>query len=456
MNIALIALDTMRADHMGCYGYHRNTTPYIDTIAKQSVLFERYIATTIPTHPSFTSVFTGLDAYGHQVTNVQGKHEPSMDIPVMAEILRDAGYQTAAVDTMGRWMNRGFDIYENPKYDFFGEEGKDDGFGFPRRVKNFGAAITGKADEVLNKIDKTKPFFFFCHYWDPHQPYYPPAPYHKLYYNGEPLNPRHQSMARTWAFRCKHKWLSKWMEERVTDAEFWVAQYDGEINYTDDQVKRLFAMMQAKGLWEDTLVVIFSDHGEIMYEHPGEFDHEGLYEGDIHVPLIMRFPGQQHAGKRIPSIVANLDVLPTTLEVLGVKPPQNLDGVSLMPLVEGKTDELRGEVFVAEGNWQCKRGIRTREWKFIRSLSDTPIHNWHGNPPKELFYLPDDPLEQTNLIHTYPKVAAELERRLDQFLADMKQKYGHEDPIMVQGPTFGLLGIEEARVQDEQKLASLR
>jgi arylsulfatase A-like enzyme len=119
MNLVLIALDTLRADHLGCYGYRRDTSPFLDAFARQSVLFERYFATTIPTHPSFTTLFTGMDAFGHQVTNVAGEHEPSKDIPVMAEVLRDAGFQTAAVDTMGRWMNRGFDVYENPGYSFF-------------------------------------------------------------------------------------------------------------------------------------------------------------------------------------------------------------------------------------------------------------------------------------------------------------------------------------------------
>ncbi len=457
MNLVLIALDTLRADHMGCYGYYRDTTPFLDEFAQQSVLFENYFATTIPTHPSFTTVFTGRDAYGHQVTNVQGKNEPPLDIPVMAEILRDAGYQTLAVDTMGRWMSRGFQVYENPKYDFFGEpQTYQCGFGFPRRDKNFGAHVNKRSDEVLDKIDKSKPFFFFGHYWDPHQPYFPPAPYHRLYYQGNPLDARHKSMSRTWAFRAKHKWLEKWMEEQVTDAEYWVAQYDAEINYVDDQVKALFAMLQAKGLWEDTLVVVFSDHGEMMYEHSGEFDHEGLYDADVHVPLIMRFPNDARGGQRVSPMVANLDVLPTVLDVLGVKAPANLDGTSLVPLMDGKVDRVYSELFFGEGNWQCKRAVRTQEWKLIRALSDTPMHNWHGDPPKELFYLPDDPNEQTNLIHIYPRIAAELEKRLDGFLARMKQKYGYEDPILTNGPTFGKLGVDEGARQEEEKLANLK
>ncbi|MCX7014813.1 MAG: sulfatase [Candidatus Sumerlaeota bacterium] len=448
MNLALIALDTLRADHLGCYGYHRDTSPFLDSFARRGVLFERYFATTIPTHPSFTTVFTGMDAFGHQITNVQGDNELSPDIPVLAEVLRDAGFQTAAVDTMGRWMSRGFQVYENPKYNFFGEPSYDCGYGRRRKDKNFGAAITRKAREVLAGIDKSKPFFFFCHYWDPHQPYFPPAPYHRLYYQGDPTDPRHMTMPRTWAFRCKTLWVGKWIDEAVRDAEYWVAQYDGEINYTDDQVKALLAEMETRGLWDDTLVVIFSDHGEIMYEHPGEFDHEGLYDADVHVPLLMRFPGDPYAGTRVPAMTTNLDVMPTILDLLKVKAPATVEGSSLMPLARSEKSEFRHEIYLGEGNWQCKRGVRTHEWKFIRALSNDPLHNWHADPVKELYHLPDDPWEQTNLANVRPRAARELERRLDGYLAECEKRYGHRDPIEIHGPTFGRKGLDEAEKLD--------
>ena len=449
MNLVLIALDTLRADHLGCYGYRCDTSPFLDSFARQSVLFERYFATTIPTHPSFTTLFTGMDAFGHQVTNVAGEHELAKDIPVMAEVLRDAGFQTAAVDTMGRWMSRGFEIYENPGYNFFKEpEYHDRAHGVVRRDKNFAAAITRKAEQVLGRVSPDRPFFFFCHYWDPHQPYYPPSPYHRLYYEGDPRDSRHVSANRVWAFRAKQPWVGKWITEDVKDAEYWVAQYDGEINYTDANVRALFAAIQARNLWKDTLVIVLSDHGEIMYDHPGEFDHEGLYDCDIHVPLLVRFPGDANAGYRVHAMAANADVMPTVLEFLGVKRPPTVEGFSLLPVARGEKSELRHELYLGEGNWQCKRGVRTHEWKLIRALSDTPLHNWHGDPVKELYYLKDDPNEQTNLIHVRPRVAKELERRLDAWLAECERRYGHADPIAIQGPTFGRKGLEHAATLD--------
>jgi arylsulfatase A-like enzyme len=248
MNLILLALDTLRADHLGCYGYSRNTSPFLDEFARAGALFENYFAATVPTHPSFTSLFTGMDSFGHQVTNVKGEHTLSEDIPTLAEVLRDAGYQTAAVDTMGLWMSRGFDVYENPGYHVNNEQPYDCGYGRTRRDKNFGAAVTRKAAEVAAALSADRPFFLFVHYWDPHQPYYPPAPYHELYYAGNPCDPACRSMRKVWAFDAKRPWLEKWMDRAVTDADYWVAQYDGEINYTDDQVKALCEALQRCGL----------------------------------------------------------------------------------------------------------------------------------------------------------------------------------------------------------------
>ncbi len=448
MNLAIIALDTLHAGHMGCYGYHRDTTPFIDQFAKQSVLFEKLFATTIPTPPSFTTLFTGMDSWGHQVVGVRPRHILDENIPMLAEVLQRNGYQTLAVDNMNQWFSRGFDHYQLPQYAHGKEPSYMSHYGFERKDKLFGEKVTSTADALLDKVDKQKPFFFFCHYWDPHQPYSPPAPYHKLYYHGDPLDPRKNSSAHIWAFRPKQQWHAQWMNEQVCDAQFWVDQYDGEINYVDEQVRRLFALMQAKGLWDDTLVVVTSDHGEIMYEHSGTFDHEGLYDCEIHVPFIMRIPGEAHAGQRVAPMVVNIDILPTLLELLNIKPWDMVEGQSLMPLVRGEKEEYYDTIFLAEGNWQCKRGVRTREWKFIRALSDSPLHNWHGDPPRELYYLPDDPNELTNLIHVRPKVAAELERRLDEFMKRMQEKYSRPDPILVQGPSFGELGLIKATELD--------
>lgn len=448
MNLVLVALDTLRADHLGCYGYARNTSPFLDRFAQSAVLFENYFATTVPTHPSFTTLFTGMDAFGHQVVNVRGEHPPAENIPLLAETLQEAGFQTAAVDTMGLWMSRGFQVYENPGYHVDNEQPYACGHGRTRRDKNFGAAVTGKAAEVAAGLGGDRPFFLFVHYWDPHQPYYPPAPYHELYYTGNPCDPRHRSMRKVWAFAAKDPWHKKWMDPAVTDADYWVAQYDSEINYTDDQVKALFEVLQQTTPWDETLVVVLADHGEIMSEHAGEFDHEGLYEAVTHVPLLVRLPGSEYGGRRVSALTCNLDVMPTVLDLLGVPQPETVEGMSLVPVITGAATQGRREIYLAEGTWQCKRGLRTHEWKFIRALSDRPLHNWHADPPRELYWLPADPDEQTNLIHVRPRVAAELEQRLETYLGACENRYGHPDPIAVQGPSFGRWALKHAAKLD--------
>lgn len=452
MNLIMIALDTLRTDHLGCYGYRRGTSPALDLFAEQGVLFERYFATTVPTQPSFTTVFTGMDAFGHQVVNSRGDHEPSREIPMLAEVLRDAGYQTSAVDTMCQWMSRGFDRYVGAQvYDFYKEpEELDETTGLLRREKHFGAAMTRTALESLDSLSSERPFFFFCHYWDPHQPYAPPSPYRELYYKGDPRDPRHTSMRKPFALQAKRPWLTRFMDESVTDAEYWVAQYDAEINYVDDQVRALLEAVKQKGLWDDTLVVILADHGEILNEHSGEFDHEGLYDANVHVPLLMRLPGDKFAGKRVEAMTSNLDVMPTILELLGIKEPGTVEGESLMPLVRGEEQTFRKELFLGEATWQCKRGVRTEEWKFIRALSDEPRHNWRGSPLREMYFLPDDPAEQTNLINVRPRVAAELERRLDAYLSACEKRYGHGDPIAAQGTSFGRKAMAVSAEQDRE------
>jgi arylsulfatase A-like enzyme len=227
-----------------------------------------------------------------------------------------------------------------------------------------------------------------------------------------------------------------------------VAQYDGEINYMDEHLQRLFDAMKRLGLWDRSLIIVLSDHGEILDDHVGHFDHQGLYEGDIRVPLIMRFPDGQYGGTRIEALTANVDVAPTIMEFLGLPAPRQMEGRSLMPLIRGEAGEHRDQLFLGESNWQCKRGVRTKEWKFIRALSTAAKHNWHGQGRRELYNLVADPLEQNNVVHVRPRVARELERRLDEYLARCRERYGHEDPIRIQGTTFGIRHLTQCKTAD--------
>jgi arylsulfatase A-like enzyme len=209
--------------------------------------------------------------------------------------------------------------------------------------------------------------------------------------------------------------------------------------------------MKRLGLWEDTLVIATSDHGEILDKHPGQFDHHGLYDDNIRVPLIIRFPGDEHAGRRVDALVSNVDLAPTVCECLGLPAPSQFEGESLMPLIRGKRTEQYPELYLGEATYQCKRGVRTRDWKLIRALSTSVRHNWHGDGRRELYHLPSDPWEQTNLIHMWPSVARELEARLDRWLDAQRAKWGHEDPIKVQGISIARRMLKAQRQRDRER-----
>ena len=449
MNVILIALDTLRADHLGCYGYRHATSPVLDAFAGESVLFENYFAPSIPTHPSFTSLFTSMDAFGHQVVNVRGVHELAPEIKLLPEMLQGHGVFTAAADNLRRWFTRGYDLYESPRPGFNRQAQQSDR---PWETeKRWVEAANAVAVPMLERLKERQPFLFFYHTWDPHTPYWPPAEYRRMFYDGDERDAANRSMRPVWAFDGMRYLYEKWFDPAVTDARYIVAQYDGEIRYMDDHLAGLFDAFKAAGVYDNSLIVVFSDHGEILDDHTGQFDHQGLYEGDIHVPLIVRLPGGEHAGTRVGGLCANVDVLPTIFELLELPPPEQAEGRSLMPLVRGEREANYDQLFIGESNWQVKRGVRTRQWKLIRPLSLSPWHNWHGEGRVELYHLPADPDEQTNVAHMHPRVVAELERRLDAWVAARGEQYGHEDPFKVQGTVIGREALKRVRAADRAR-----
>jgi len=453
MNVLMVAIDTLRADHLECYGYPKKTSPTLAKFAKQGVLFENYFAPGIPTDPSYMSVFTGMDTYGHQITNVRPMRRLAPEIKTLAEVLQRKGYFTACVSSLkGHLVDfvRGFDVelgYKGPLQDS------------EKRVKRHAEAVNANALPLLGDLKDVQPFFYFVHYWDPHTPYWPPEPYVRMFYDkpkGAERDPKNLSMRPALAFDGFRMMYENWIGADITDVDYVNALYDAEIRYNSDHLAKLFARMKRLRLWDDTLVIVFSDHGEILDDHTGQYDHHGLYEGDIHVPLIIRFPGSKHGGKRIEAMTANVDLAPTVLDLLGVSVPRQMEGRSLMPLVKGRRKEQCPEIYLTEATWQCKHGVRTKEWKFIRAINTSAKFNWHGEGQRELYNLVIDPEEQTNVIHVRPRVAAELERRLDAWLAAQKRRYGHNDPIRTKAPSLGGWRLADVRKADLESKEPIR
>lgn len=428
MNIVLIALDTQRADHLGCYGYDKPTSPFIDSIARRGVVFERCYAPNIPTHPSFTTMLTGKEAITHNIVNIGGGVPIADGVRLLPEILQEHGYTTAAVDSMGRHFSRGFDEYHTYAWDRSRPT-----------VLRKAETVNEKALPVIERLtNQPKPFFLFLHYWDPHTPYLPPPPYDRKFYpkDRDPYDVNNHSMDEAWSWEPFKWYFHEWMPG-VTDAEYVNNLYDGETAYMDRHLRPVFKALAP--VQDDTLIILTADHGEVLNDHPGYYDHHGLYEANIHVPLILYWPGKLPRGRRVPGFVQNTDFAPTLLELAGVPQRENMEGVSLLPCVYGLRDGNYDEVYLSEATWQVKRGLRTARWKFIDSIEQDP----HGGPMQELYDLQSDPDEQHNLIDQQPDVARELKQKLDAWVAKRLQETGRSvDPLREQGRCGFRIGKE--------------
>jgi len=427
MNIVLIALDTQRADTLGCYGYSKNTSPFLDSIAARGVLFEKCYAPNIPTHPSFTTMLTGREAIAHNIVNIGGGVPIEEGIPLLPEILKARGYNTAAVDTMGRHFTRGFDEYHTPEWD------TSDPLTL-RRAEH----VTDMAVPQIEKFKESdNPFFLFLHYWDPHTPYLPPAPFREMFYDKtrNPYDVNNHSMDKAWNDEMFKWYFHDWMPG-VTDSQYVNALFDAETAYMDWQLRRVFAALEP--IQDDTLVLITADHGEILDEQLGFYDHHGLYEGNVHVPLILFAPGVLPAGKRVPGFVQNIDFLPTICELAGIEDEFKLEGKSLLPSINGERDGNYDEVYLSEATWEVKRGLINDNYKFIQAYELDP----HNRPMQELFDLKSDPTEQINLAEEKPEIVAELKARLDAWVAKRLQETGREvDPVIEQGRCGTQIGV---------------
>ncbi len=449
-NILLVAIDTLRADHLGCYGYGREVSPNLDRLATEGVLFEEHFAPHIPTHPGFTTLFTGMDCFTHQRVRLGGDVLPDPAIKTLAQLLVAEGYQTAAVDNLPEWFRQGFEVFESYRWPWELAPGEQ-----WRRAE----VVNEKALPLLAQLaagaGAGRPFFLFLHYWDPHTPYLPPEPYHRRFYHGNEKDPSHlggpHSMrgpvelgdddlgglraawsVRPFDFETFNEYFKAWIDQDVTDTRFVAAEYDALIAYVDAQLEHLWGRLRELGLDETTLVAITSDHGEVLDDHPCWFDHHGLYDANVRVPFILRQPGRLPAGKRVRGFVRHQDQAPTILDLAGlahVAERARMDGRSAVPLIYGQRDDgLASAVYLTENTWMRKRAWRTREWKLIDGMEP----DIHQLPLLELYHLPTDPQEQRNLARERPDVVAELQAEMLEWIARRVRETGKPDPMSYQ------------------------
>ena len=429
-NIVLMGVDSLLATHMSCYGYHLLTTPHIDRFAEGGTLFEKTYSAHIPTTSAYASMLTGLDTFSTQVVALRHRGPLREEVKTLAEILRDAGYDTTCVGFSNNPSSRGFDTY----LDFSGW-GPDESGRSPK-AENLNKTTLPELNRLIDQSDE-KPFFLFLRHMDPHSPYLPPAPYERAFYHGDECDPSNKSMEPVMAFKPFCDYFASWMPPGITDKDYVIAQYDGAIAYMDACIQTLFNALEARGVMDETIIVINGDHGETLYDHECWFDHHGIYDVTLHVPLIIRYPGRVPAGKRVSGYNQHKDLVPTLLELADIETDIEFDGQSLTALINGEITSFESEIYITECTWMRKHGWRTPEWKLIVALEP----DFHFKPPVELYNLIQDPDENNNLADTHPDIVNVLETRMKSWIRQREQETGLTNPIMTQGDWHGHKGV---------------
>jgi len=396
-NVIVVTLDTVRADRMGFLGSQRGLTPQMDAVARQGVVFERAYAQAPLTPVAHATIFTGTYPPYHKVHDFGNRLGDQ--VPFLPDLLRARGYRTAAFVSS---------IILDPKNGF--APGFDRGFndfdgGFQRRArgKTRYESVERRAEQTIARVlawlennDKA-PFFLWVHIWDAHDPYEPPAPYNSRYAAN---------------------------------------LYDGEIAYLDAALGKLFAALRARGLYDNALIAVVSDHGESLGDH-GESTHGVfLYDQTIHVPLVFKFPQGRYAGQRVRSRVGQVDIAPTILDAVQLPVPPVMQGQSLVRMV-GVTTAAADRPSYAETEyprrafgWSPLKSLRTANFLYVKA------------PEQELYDSAADPQATRNLVATKKAEVARIAAQLEAFL----QRVGANAPEAQQS---------EMNPRTREKLASL-
>ncbi|MCY3902064.1 MAG: sulfatase [Caldilineaceae bacterium] len=428
-DIVLLGIDSLRASRMSCYGYGRLTTPRLDRFASQGVLFENTFSPHIPTTSAYAMMLTGMDIFTTQMVAHRAKGPLRSEVKTLAEILRDHGYHTVSVGFSGRPSSRGFDEYLNfPQMGSWSE-------GRAPKAQRLNQLALPALDRL---VAADKPFFLFLRHMDPHSPYLPPQPFERIFYHGNECDPANCSMDPVLAFEPFKHTLIDMLPPGISDRQYVNAQYDGALAYMDAAIQSIFTALEALGVFDETIVAVNGDHGEELDEHGYWYDHHGLYDNNLHVPLVLRYPPRLPSGRRVTGYNQHKDLVPTLLDLAGIDAGIEFDGRSLLPMIEGRVASHESEIYITECAWMRKHGWRTPQWKLIRALEP----DFHFEPPVELYNLADDPGEHHNLAAEQPDVVAALTARMDAWISRREAATGLPNPIHHQPGWHDVEGID--------------
>jgi len=399
VNVILISIDSLRADHLGAYGYPRDTTPNLDRLAREGALFETVIAESSWTVPSHATLFTGFGSQVHGMQYEYARLSPARR--TIAQILGEHGYRTAGVFS-GPYLHpvfgfgRGFASYENVITDAgaaAAEAGAPgDREGIDRLLeqnaishrRTTSARVTERAIDFLASVGSER-FFLFLYYFDPHYDYAPPERFWRMFdpdyaghFTGEDF--------------IHNGEISPGMDPRKL--QHLIARYDGEIRFTDEHIGRLVEALNRNGLRQKTLILVTGDHGEEFFEHENRGHRRTLFGEVLRVPLIASLPERIPSGSRITRLVRHLDIPATILSYAGVR--ESLPGVDLTGILEGGLPPRGPQLAIS-------RLIRTpgeNEWVSLRDESTKYLARRQGTQLTEwMFDLEADPGERAPIVH---------------------------------------------------------
>lgn len=468
-HLVLVSVDCLRADHLGSYGYPRDTSPRLDRLAGEGVRFERAYATTSWTLPSHLSMLTGLPVSAHGIDDdrLWGRRDAAGDpipAPLRAEFvserLADAGYATAGFYTWKYLEPRfgfgpGFDVYERLGHTFYSHPEVGPEFERLRAandvegMKALAAAWPALFDDTHPSSPETidraigwldahvgatpdRPFFLFVHLFDVHDPYTPPEPYFSMFdpdYEGpidgrrvtSPDSPVHPGMAKR-------------------DLERLVSLYDGAIRFVDTEIGRLLDRLDALGLADDTLVVVTADHGEEFFEHGQKTHRNQLYRESVGVPLLLRWPRGLPEPRVVPGNAGIVDIAPTLLAAAGLEPAAPVAGVDLLAFARGDRENTArtylSELVRFEGDERVPRRLvsiaRGDRQTLVETRGRAP---WSGRS----FELADDPKQLAGA----PVQRDRLEEELEALRAELTRLRAGNPPRSTDGAPLSELELAE-------------
>ncbi|WP_248926054.1 sulfatase [Paenibacillus hamazuiensis] len=437
MRIIYIDIDSLRPDHMGCYGYHRNTTPNIDQIAAEGARFNDCYCASSPCVPSRASFMSGRFGVNHGALTHWGPgcefEYPEGDghsetVPFFTRYLRKAGYKTVSFSSFGDrhhawWYFAGW----NEMHTHSLKEGNEDA-----------NEVNDAVIPWLKAHGKEDNYFLHIQYWDPHTLYTYPKEYADQWI-GEPVKAfpdeetiqehRKASFPRSATFLHWADRFPETMPEQIRNRDDFahlINGYDGGIYYMDKHIGQLLETLEELGIRDEVCFIISADHAESMGEHGVYMEHANASESVHHIPLIVKVPGLTQPGQVVDGFIYNVDVIASIVDMAGLPIPSGWDGQSFVPALKGEHWQGRDYLVMDHALYVCQRAVRDRKWSYIRTYH-TGLFDF---PEVSLFDMENDPYQTNNVASMYPDVVKEMDHRLMEWMQEHVYRAGRKvDPL---------------------------